>query len=183
MNKLDKERFRDIHIRHKYNILHKVLNVGTPQLSGLYLKSFYNAVKRNRLVLPNSIIEGDRKFCGSCGVIYVSGYTLASKVQNIESADSIERILVYDCLQCGHKKEFPLSIEVKTSKEVEMVEFSNFRSKETTSNLVSVNKKSTGRHRAKKRKKNSLINVLAVKKQQTDSKNKITLSLSDFLQK
>ncbi|AMD22529.1 HHL241Wp [Eremothecium sinecaudum] len=182
MNKNQKDKFKERHISHKYNTLHTIPRVGIPQISGLYLKSFYNALKRNRIALPTSILENDRKFCSSCGCIQICGYNLEAKVVESKTAGSITRNLAYKCLNCNKVKLFELSSQEDTTsveKSPFIAKWPKTPSENKTKGAVT---KKTAKDRAKMRK-NTLSNMLASKKQETASKNKVTLSLSDFLQK
>ncbi|AGO12133.1 AaceriAEL228Wp [[Ashbya] aceris (nom. inval.)] len=177
MNKLEKDNFMRIHLQHKYTLLHHLSSSDVTHLSGLYLKSFYNAVKRNRVVLPNNISAGDVKFCGSCGVVYVAGVNLQTQVQETTHEDGIiMKELVYKCLKCSHEKRFILS---QTDPLVPKAPFvAKWPANEESKTGIT---KSSGRERAKKRKKNMLSNLLAAKKQQESAKGKVSLRLEDFM--
>ncbi|EDO16018.1 hypothetical protein Kpol_495p16 [Vanderwaltozyma polyspora DSM 70294] len=55
MNRDQFEKFRDRQIRKKYDLVHMVPHLGIPELSGVYLKNFYNSCKRYEVVLPTNI--------------------------------------------------------------------------------------------------------------------------------
>ncbi|AEY96756.1 FAEL228Wp [Eremothecium gossypii FDAG1] len=177
MNRLEKDNFMRIHLQHKYTLLHHLSSADVTHLSGLYLKSFYNAVKRNRVVLPNIICDGDVKFCGSCGIVYVAGVNLQAHVQETSQEDGIvKKELVYKCLKCSHEKRFVLSQSDPPVPKTPFV--AKWPSKENSKSSIA---KSSGRERAKKRKKNMLSNLLAAKKQHESTKGKVSLQLEDFM--
>lgn len=76
LNKQQAEKYRDIQLKYKYNLLHLLPSMETPELSGVYLRSFYNSVKRYQVTLPSSINDPDTKFCGRCGAVRVPGFNL-----------------------------------------------------------------------------------------------------------
>ena len=138
LNKQQAEKYRDIQLKYKYNLLHLLPSMETPALSGVYLRSFYNSVKRYQVTLPSSINEPDAKFCGKCGAVRVAGFNLVVEQQeqnevikdgnrgnssikdsNNNSGSPVDGdsskgalqgdVLVYTCLHCNHKAYFPLS--------------------------------------------------------------------------
>lgn len=198
LNKQQREKFLNTNITHKYDLLHFLPTIGQPQLAGLYLKSFYNGIKRNRLQLPNSMISDDSKFCSYCGSVYIAGFNMKMRLREETTAHNQSTSkLCYECLHCGHTKEF--LIEQKSEKEPipAKSEFvAVWPTSDTTKMEAStagfevvrdkdkVKKKSSAKDRAKKRKMNSLSNMLSIKKQKEENKkSKLSLSLMDFMQK
>ncbi|CAR23143.1 Snm1p [Lachancea thermotolerans CBS 6340] len=179
LNRQQREKFMASHICHKYNLLHVLPGIGQSQLSGLYLKSFYNGVKRNQLQLPEPLVNGS-KFCDSCGVVYIAGVNLDMKVQEAENDGVGAKSLVYTCRNCGKHKHFQISVKIRepTPKPAEA-----FVAKWPAKKDESKVKKLTGKERAKKRKLDSLSSMLSRKREEEESKKKLSLSLDDFLQK
>ncbi|SCU78508.1 LAFA_0A06942g1_1 [Lachancea sp. 'fantastica'] len=193
LNRSQREKFVATHIAHKYNLLHILPSIEQPQLAGLYLKSFYNGTKRNRLNLPDSITNGT-KFCESCGVVHIAGVNLEMQVveKEVKASAKPERTLEYKCLQCSTTKEFTLEAaerfreDLRTTTSQPTIKGTSARNVEphTTENASMVKKQSSGKERAKRRKMNSLSNMLNKKKEAEASKKRsLTLSLDDFLQK
>ncbi|CAB4256009.1 similar to Saccharomyces cerevisiae YDR478W SNM1 Subunit of RNase MRP, which cleaves pre-rRNA and has a role in cell cycle-regulated degradation of daughter cell-specific mRNAs [Maudiozyma barnettii] len=171
MNRIQRERFRDRHLRQKYDLLHSLPTLQTPALAGLYLKSFYNATKRYDLTLPSEITDADVKFCGECGVVHVPmvNMDIVSTSDN-EQEDSLS----FKCRHCNHKVSF------KSNKIESKINSPPPESLSNSPSPVIQNKisNSTAKSRAKKRKQNSLNSLLANKKK--EQKNGSTSSLSSL---
>ncbi|CEP61287.1 Snm1p LALA0_S02e10990g [Lachancea lanzarotensis] len=192
LNRSQREKFVATHITHKYNLLHILPGIEQTQLAGLYLKSFYNGVKRNQLCLPESITNGT-KFCEQCGVVHIAGVNLEMQVVKRETKTSGKsgRTLQYKCTQCSAIKEFVFeAAEVsrdelqKSTKELVSEGTSAGKIKPLMENESKVKKQSSAKNRAKKRKMNSLSNMLNKKKEADASKKRsLSLNLNDFLQK
>ncbi|SCU81820.1 LANO_0B04280g1_1 [Lachancea nothofagi CBS 11611] len=189
LNRQQREKFTASHISHKYNLVHLLPSIGQSQLSGLYLKSFYNGVKRNRLQLPEQVTDGT-KFCENCGLVHIAGVNLDMKiVDNPYGNDLKTKTLEYKCSKCGEVKHFP--VERREFEEPQKAPESFVATwpgpqnskKENAHSDSSKVKKSSGKERAKKRKMNSLANMLSKKKEQEANKKSMSLSLDDFLQK
>lgn len=176
MNRDQQEKFRDRHLRQKYNLLHIVPTLNTPALSGLYLKSFYNGVKRYNLTLPSEITDPDRKFCGNCGSVHIPSVNTEIKVvkETVPEGEPVEKIQ-YKCLRCNHEAKFELN-KIK-SKEKRSIESSKIvKGSKTTDKAI----RSTPKGRAKKRKQSSLNNLLTSKKKEQNSRNSSSTSLSSL---
>lgn len=178
MNRAQSERFRDTHLMYKYNLIHLLPSMEVPELSGLYLKSFYNGTKRYCLQLPQYIIESNSKFCGTCGAVRVPNFnTQMAVVEEISehSAETI-RALQYTCLHCNTEARLaPRKVEPEPNKAKETVPGSH----EHLNNKVG--KKSSAKERAKKRKKSTLSNMLSQRNEEK-KKNSFSLSLESLMQ-
>lgn len=189
MNREQAEKFRDKQIVHKYNLIHMVPMIRTPELSGLYLKSFYNASKRYQLRLPPSIEDTDTKFCASCGCVRIPSYNV--EMSTAERGDSMPgesaRELQYKCLHCNHVAKFPLGRlqenENITQKECSNPKFTATWPKKVRSeqDTTKVEKKNTAKERAKKRKMSSLSSLLSRKEEERKKKSSPSLSLDSFM--
>ncbi|AQZ17601.1 SNM1 (YDR478W) [Zygosaccharomyces parabailii] len=176
MNRAQSERFRDTHLMYKYNLIHLLPSMEVPELSGLYLKSFYNGTKRYCLQLPQYIIEPNSKFCGTCGTVRVPTFNTQMAVVEEISENSAEtfRALQYTCLHCNTEARLaPRKVEPNKSREIVT------RSHEPLNNKVG--KKSSAKERAKKRKKSTLSNMLSQKNEEK-KKNSFSLSLESLMQ-
>ncbi|CUS24791.1 LAQU0S19e01706g1_1 [Lachancea quebecensis] len=179
LNRQQRENFTASHICHKYNLLHVLPGIGQSQLSGLYLKSFYNGVKRNRLQLPEPLVNGS-KFCDKCGVVYIAGLNLDMKVEEAIKDGVGEKSLIYTCLKCNKHKQFPITTKGPEHAPKQPEAFvAKWPAKKEESKV----KKITGKERAKKRKLDSLSSMLSRKREEEVSRKKLSLSLDDFLQK
>lgn len=180
LNRQQREKFVVSHMCHKYNLLHVLPGIEQTQLSGLYLKSFYNGARRNRLQLPDHLSKGT-KFCDHCGVVYLAGVTLDMKVEESDKkSDEITKKLNFRCLSCSHSKVFPL--ETKPAEETSSAN-ETFVAKWPAKPKDLDVKRSKPKERAKKRKLNSLSSMLTKKREDEAKKKKLSLSLNDFLQK
>ncbi|AQZ15975.1 SNM1 (YDR478W) [Zygosaccharomyces parabailii] len=176
MNKAQSERFRDTHLMYKYNLIHLLPSMEVPELSGLYLKSFYNGTKRYCLQLPQYITEPNSKFCGACGAVRVPSFnTQMAVVEEIsENSAEISRALQYTCLHCNTEASLaPRKVEPNKAKETVAGLHESLNNK--------VGKKSSAKERAKKRKKSTLSNMLSQKNEEK-KKNSFSLSLESFMQ-
>lgn len=179
LNREQSEKFRDRHLREKYELLHMLPNVGAPALSGLYLKSFFNGSKRYQLTLPSSIIEDNNKFCGNCGVIRISTFNLSMKIDQTKDKEDnsiIKRKLIYHCHACNSKNEFNLG-QQRIKEQTPNKEEVGRASSAPPAPKIEKSKKSA-KQRAKARKMNSLSNMLLKKNE--EKKNKSTTSLSSL---
>lgn len=176
MNRDQKTRFRDRQIRQKYDLLHMLPSIGVKELSGLYLKNFYNCTKRYQMKLPPYIKEPDQKFCGECGYIQVPTHSVRIETTNNDS-DTSEKI-EFTCLICQHK--YHEILETKSRKGIPKPMAG--LEKETNQ----VNKKTnSAKKRAKLRKQNSLTSMLSRKEQEKKnvSRTSSVLSLESFMKK
>lgn len=183
MNKVEKEKFTDRTMKQKYNIIHFVQGLGEPELAGAYVKNFFNAAKRYRLALPDSIVEDEGKFCQKCGTVRVVNHNTSMELLREEKDGVIVRKLRYVCYHCNQEcvtkvdefeKEPPQSSEKSSLFVAEWPK----KSKDT---VDSSNKNMSAKERAKKRKQSTLSNLLSAKKEQNERKNKTSLSLMDFM--
>lgn len=188
MSKRDRDKFMDRTMAHKYNMIHHVQRLGAPQLSGLYLKNFYNSAKRYRLPLPEPIGEDNVNFCGTCGCTRIIGYNLTMDLLREKQEDgAIVRKLQYICKHCDSEHIFELDrtepINKSQSKESSPKVPIEWPHRDTTSKEEGkIKKNTTAKERAKKRKQSTLSNLLAIKKEKEEAKkNKVSLSLMDFM--
>lgn len=185
MNRGESEKFRDRQICHKYNLIHLLPTLNKPELSGLYLKSFLNATKRYQIKLPSLIEEPDSKFCGSCGCVRIPHYNTQLSTVEAQEGEISTRKLRYRCLHCQHEAQFQL--EVSTINKV--VEQKPLDEKFTATwprqdkATDKVEKKNSSKSRAKKRKMNSLSNLLSKKNEEKEKRNLSSLSLESFMRK
>ncbi|SMN22263.1 similar to Saccharomyces cerevisiae YDR478W SNM1 Subunit of RNase MRP, which cleaves pre-rRNA and has a role in cell cycle-regulated degradation of daughter cell-specific mRNAs [Maudiozyma saulgeensis] len=168
MNRTQRERFRDRHLRQKYDLLHSLPTLQTPALAGLYLKSFYNATKRYDITLPSEITDADTKFCGNCGLVHIPMVNTDIEATSHDGQESLS----FKCRHCNHKASFRSnSIESKLSS-VAPTSLSGSPSSAPQNKIT----KSTAKGRAKKRKQNSLNNLLANKKKEQNNGSSASLS-------
>lgn len=181
MNRTEAEKFRDKQISQKYNLIHLLPTLNAPELSGLYLKSFLNATKRYQLQLPSLIEESDSKFCGSCGCVRIPKFN--TEISIIE--DSQARTLRYACLQCKHVANFPLELPSKDADLGQNSASEKFTATWPRKNPAAdkVGKNSNSKARAKKRKMNSLSNLLSKKNEEKEKRTSSSLSLESFMQR
>lgn len=181
MNKSQAEKFRDVHLNHKYNLIHMLPSTEVPALSGFYLKSFYNGTKRYRLRLPESIVEPDSKFCGNCGAVRIPLFNTDMSIteSNNEATSESTRTLQYTCLHCKNQAQVaPVRVQKQTPVNVKQ----SVGAKEEEQKQDKVNKKtSSARERAKKRKKSTLSDMLSQKNEEKKSKS-FSLSLESMIQ-
>ncbi|CCK69713.1 Snm1p KNAG_0C06170 [Huiozyma naganishii CBS 8797] len=185
MNREQRERFRDTHLRFQYDLLHYLpRSSSTAPLAGLYLKKFYNATKRYQLQLPAQIVQADAKFCGQCGIVRVAHHNLLVSKQQGSSGQPSNRLL-YTCRQCGREASFNLGEDppLESPKTAE----SDSTKVSAQAGKVQKSAGSSAKERAKKRKQNSLSNLLSRKN--AEQKNRTSgsgssniLSLEDFMQ-
>ncbi|CCF59471.1 hypothetical protein KAFR_0H00620 [Kazachstania africana CBS 2517] len=182
LNKEQTERFRDRHIRQEYELLHLLPAVGIPELSGLYLKSFYNSTKKYRLTLPTSITDANSKFCGTCGVLFVPTFNLSMKVITPYDKDdkAAPTSLQYECLNCRKTSNFEIEVPKKLKHSHHVDATSGKLKSETFLEDKKKVIKSSAKDRAKKRKMNSLSNLLNKKKKEDERKSKNQGSLSSL---
>lgn len=183
MNRVQSERFRDIHLDHEYNLIHMLPSTEIPALSGFYLKSFYNGSKRYRLRLPESIIEPDGKFCGNCGALRIPLFNTDMSMMESDDADSGKSIktLQYTCLHCKNQAQLAPT-RVPKQEEVSADRNLNSGPQAQQQKQDKVNKKaSSAKERAKKRKKSTLSNMLTQKNEEKKSKS-FSLSLENMMQ-
>lgn len=176
MNRDQKIKFKERQIRQKYDLLHILPSIGVKELSGLYLKNFYNTTKRYQLRLPTYLKEPDQKFCGECGYVQVPTHSVKIETTNIN--DDTDTKMNYTCIMCQHKYDEILETKTKRG-------FSR-PLKNSDKEKAQVNKKvNSAKKRAKLRKQNSLTSMLSRKEQEKRNVNKTTsiLSLESFLKK
>lgn len=168
---------------HKYNLIHHIQRIAEPELSGLYVKNFFNCSKRYRLILPEVMTRNNIKFCGSCGCIRVPGYNLIMDLIREKEGETEIRTLRYLCKHCEHEEKIMVdkTTLASTSSEQNSPKFIATWKKPSTNEVTKVNKNTNAKERAKKRKQSTLSNLLAAKKEKEDNKNKMSLSLMDFM--
>lgn len=182
MNKRDKERFRDLQINHKFNLVHMLQCINQPYLSGLYLKNFYNVVKKYRLVLPESVIGEDNIFCSNCGSVHIAGFNLEMNMsEKSNKIGMVNKVLTFSCSHCDYTSDIIIENSACKNKNANKKLLTSI-SKEEGENLNKVNKNSSAKERAKKRRKNTLANILSTIKQNDEKKVNNTLNLMDFIQ-
>lgn len=164
MNREQATKYRDRHLQYQYDLCHYLPS----SISGLYVKKLYNSSKRNRVSLPNEITDSNVKFCGNCGIVR----TINKTVQITKTATDGMRVLQYRCLNCGVDHKFELGPE-PVFKRIGKVETPEKRTQKPTN---------SAKPRSKKRKMNSLSNLLS-KKNEERSKSNTSLSLDSFMQK
>lgn len=176
MNRSQSEKFRDVHLRHEYNLIHMLPSTEMPALSGFYLKSFYNGAKRYRLQLPEFITEPDSKFCGTCGAVRVPSFN--TEIAMVETGDDEgERIraLQYTCLHCSAQAKLAPRKIVPEREEKLPSDSPQVQRRDK------IRKKSSAKERAKKRKKSTLSNMLSQKNEEKKS-SAFSLSLESLMQ-
>lgn len=186
LNKQQREKFLTSHMNYKYNLLHILPSISQPQLSGVYFKSFCNASKRNQVTLPEQIIADSVKFCGSCGIVFISGVNMRMRlVEECDDNGKILRTLQYTCINCSHVKNLFFDQKDTSCSEKSKEHFvatwpvPKPNSSDTENNGKV--KKNAAKERAKKRKMNTLTNILSKKRETEQKKNKLSLSLEDLL--
>ncbi|CDO91847.1 unnamed protein product [Kluyveromyces dobzhanskii CBS 2104] len=168
-------------------MIHHVQRLGEPQLSGLYLKSFYNTSKRYRLPLPDDIRGDNTKFCGNCGCVRVAGYNLTmSFYTETEDEGMVIQKLKYTCHHCQEDHVFEVdkteNKAASSSREASPKVEIQWPKRSSLEDVEKVKKNITAKERAKKRKQSTLSNLLASKKGKEESKkNTVSLSLMDFM--
>ncbi|SCU80930.1 LAMI_0B04192g1_1 [Lachancea mirantina] len=195
LNRQQREKFVTSHMNQKYNLVHMASLTGPPQLSGLYLKSFYNAAKRNRLQLPEHITGDGTKFCGKCGCVRIGGVNVRQRLEDVsdELSNGGNQVLSYECLDCGDLKSFPIKrtgVRENTGKPVAGPFTESMRSKmpgikeaQKSGSENGIGKRSSAKERAKKRKLSTLSNLLSKKNGEKQPKKSSLLNLEDFLKK
>lgn len=189
MNREQSEKFRDKHLIQKYNLIHLLPTLDVPELSGLYLKSFLNATKRYQLQLPPVISDSSSKFCGSCGTVRIPLRNTKMSIAENSNETKVEctRTLQYKCLSCKYTESFPLKQSAhqriepgSQAKDRFVATWPQRKQPEKERNMVE--KKSSAKERAKKRKLNSLSNLLSRKKDEKKKQASPSLSLESFMQ-
>ncbi|GMM54969.1 Snm1 protein [Maudiozyma humilis] len=178
MNRIQREKFRDRHLRQKYDLLHMMPTLKTPALSGMYLTNYYNGVKRYDLTLPKEITEANAKFCGKCGSVHVP--LLNTQISITDSSAANQETITFKCLNCEHEANFSSH---KIKQRAPQVQVENKEVAETTPKKKIT--KSTAKDRQKKRKQNSLSNLLSTKKKERKSSPSplASLTLENFMKK
>lgn len=175
MNRDQKIQFRDKQIRHKYALLHAMPTIDVPELSGMYLKNFYNSVKRYQLNLPDHIVQPDKKFCGECGYIQIPDHSVDINIISGERPE-ISSIAKFKCKKCGHHYD-----ETVLCRKQKVADSANI-----SKDIGQVKKKTNNaKLRAKMRKQNSLTSLLSKKdKEKKDvTKSASMLSLDSFMKR
>lgn len=188
MNREQSDKFRDMHLGQKYNLIHMLPSIQVPELSGLYLKSFHNGAKRYQLQLPAFIDEPDAKFCGSCGCVRIPNYNVkmyTKEYSNVKTGE-ISRNLEYRCLHCNHVAKFSINNAFETNSvdvNPEKTKFTATWPKTVRQEGANskVEKRNSAKDRAKKRKMNSLSSLLSKKNNEKNSKNSPSMSLESFM--
>lgn len=180
------EKFKARHLEQKYNLIHLLPSIGVPELSGLYLKSFFNASKRYDLQLPPLVLEGDSKFCGCCGCVRVPNFNTKMRIEEVpgDEIGESKRTLVYSCMNCNHQASFLLS---RSSNKV------NTDKKETSAFVATwpsgkdsdgkVEKRNNAKDRAKKRKSSTLSSLLSKKTENQEKTTLSSLNLESFMER
>lgn len=197
MNKDQKIKFRDRHLQYQYDLLHQLPSIikTTNNLSGLYLKRFYNSTKKYQLNLPSPLTDSMGKFCPKCGVVRVPCINTSMKIQPNQnnppksSSSSSTSSLIYYCLLCSNETacevidtQLPSLDNIHPS-----AKNNNTNNNKTTTviqNIKKVNKsENKAKIRAKKRKMNTLANLLSQKDRENKNKQKSNglLSLESFM--
>ena len=178
MNRDQNEKYRERQLRKKYDMVHMLPGLGLPELSGIYLKNFYNSSKRYKVVLPPSIVEADAKFCGSCGCIRIPNY-------NVHMEITKEGELQFQCKHCSRVTHFQYSIHKKESKDIDIIPKEKFvakwPNKGENENKITKNGGNNARDRQKKRKSNSLSAMLNKKNDEKKKQSSTSLSLESFM--
>ncbi|EWG96741.1 Snm1p [Saccharomyces cerevisiae R103] len=196
MNKDQAEKYQERSLRQKYNLLHVLPTLNSRALSGLYYKNFHNSVKRYQIVLPEQLKSG--KFCSHCGCVYVPNFNASLQLTtNTEQGDSDElggesmegpkKCIQVNCLNCEKSKLFEWKSElVVPTFGQDVSPMINSTSSGKVSYAVKKpqkSKTSTGKERSKKRKLNSLTNLLSKRNQEKkmEKKKSSSLSLESFM--
>ncbi|KAL3230640.1 Ribonuclease MRP protein subunit SNM1 [Nakaseomyces bracarensis] len=176
MNRDQKIKFRDRQIKQKYELVHMLPSLGVKELSGLYLKNFFNCTKRYHYKLSDYVKEPDQKFCGECGYIQVPTHSV--KIETIQVEQDRQTVIKFTCLMCKHT--YNETIEVKTKKSTPKPTLDP----EAKSHQINKNTNSA-KKRAKLRKQNSLTSMLSRKDQEKKNvkKSSSMLSLESFMKK
>lgn len=188
MNKDQKIKFRDRHLRYQYELLHFIPSITShpDTLSGLYLRKFYNSTKRYQLNLPPTLVDKCGKFCPQCGVVRVLGVNSSTHLS--KDSDKDDTLLIYKCQLCKNETRSPsLGQPLPAPALSPSSSLSAANSSASLSPGIGKVEKSgnKAKARAKKRKMNNLSNLLSQKdKERKDSnKHKGLLSLESFMQK
>ncbi|CAI4059432.1 Snm1p SKDI_04G6800 [Saccharomyces kudriavzevii IFO 1802] len=196
MNKDQAEKYRERNLRHKYNILHVLPTLKSKALSGLYYKNFHNSVKRYQITLPEQLMNG--KFCSHCGCVYVPNFNSMLQVTtgteqngvvelNVERAQAPEKCISVSCLNCKSSTLFDWKSELVEPVVERDVKFAaDSAGNRNVSHIVDKApraKISSGKDRSKKRKSNSLTNLLSKRNQEKrlEKKRNSSLSLDSFM--
>lgn len=196
MNKDQAEKYQERSLRQKYNLLHVLPTLNSRALSGLYYKNFHNSVKRYQIMLPEQLKSG--KFCSHCGCVYVTNFNASLQLTtNTEQGDSDElggesmegpkKCIQVNCLNCEKSKLFEWKSElVVPTFGQDVSPMINSTSSGKVSYAVKKpqkSKTSTGKERSKKRKLNSLTNLLSKRNQEKkmEKKKSSSLSLESFM--
>lgn len=190
MNKDQKIKFRDRHLQYQYDLLHQLPSITkTPNdLSGLYLKKFYNSTKKYQLCLPSQLTDSMGKFCSKCGVVRVPGINMSMKiVSNQHNNNSSSSSLIYHCRLCSSETVSDIiDIQLPSLNSGKALTSNNKKtlSIHTSNNNNKVKKnENKAKIRAKKRKMNTLSNLLLQKDKENKNKQKSNglLSLESFM--
>ncbi|QHS72656.1 Snm1p [Saccharomyces paradoxus] len=197
MNKEQAGKYQERSLRQKYNLLHVLPTLNSRALSGLYYKNFHNSVKRYQITLPEQLRSG--KFCSHCGCVYVPHFNAKLQVTtNAEQDDDSEKLddegmkepkicIKLNCLNCEKSTLFEWKSElVDPAFEQDANSMINSTSSRKTSYAVKKPQKgkiSGGKDRSKKRKLNSLTNLLSKKNQEKklEKKKSSSMSLESFM--
>ncbi|EJS42174.1 snm1p [Saccharomyces arboricola H-6] len=190
MNKDQAAKYQELNLRQKYNMLHVLPALRSKALSGLYYKNFHNSVKRYQINLPEQLIDG--KFCSHCGCVYVPTFNAALEVvtgteQDVlgdDGTQSSKKCIKISCLNCKEPTLFKWKSKLLVPTIEREVELGASSSK--ASDAVEKPPKakiSSGKDRFKKRKSNSLSNLLTKRNQEKkmEKKKSSSLSLESFM--
>lgn len=185
MNRDQRNRFRDRHLQYQYELMHILPSVSTnpDHLSGLYLKKFYNSSKRYQLTLPVPLIEKNSgKFCPKCGVVRIPGINLT--MEKRISTTGNEAILKYSCKLCQENSSTSLGEEIVVKNHLSKSNTPTpLRKNSDGQKDVKISKGNSAKSRAKKRKMNSLSNLLSKKNKETKNNKGGILSLESFMKR
>lgn len=196
MNKEQAGKYQERNLRQKYRLLHVLPTLNSRALSGLYYKNFHNSVKRYQITLPEQLRSG--KFCSHCGCVYVPNFNAKLQVTtNTEQDDSKKlddegmeepkKCIKLNCLNCEKSTLFEWKSElVDPAFEQDVNSKMNSTSSRKVSHAAKKPQKgkiSGGKDRSKKRKLNSLTNLLSKRKQEKkmEKKKSSSLSLESFM--
>lgn len=193
MNKDQKIKFRNRHLQYQYDLLHQLPSIikTTNSLSGLYLKKFYNSTKKYQLNLPSSLTDSMGKFCPRCGVVRVPSINTSMKIKPNQNNNphffSSSSSFIYCCLLCTNETAYDVTdTQLPSLRSTQTLTNNNNNNKSIVDiqNNKKINKsENKAKIRAKKRKMNTLSNLLSQRERENKNKQKSNglLSLESFM--
>lgn len=183
MDKLTNNQITSLHL---LNLSHTVpLN----PLNRIYKDTFDNFTREKCISLPINYIE--ETFCGKCGQVFIPGITMSIRIKYPKkkgSTNQRNRILRHSCLGCNHKSDHVLpmlSSHIAASPSPNVDITPKVKSDNTGGFKATWPKRETmkSKERLKKRKQNSLSNLLALKKKEKENESKQvnSLNLMEFM--